>query len=237
MSVTERAVPDAAVKPPAESAAELQWQTRLLPFLQLLIGAIAVFFLLITLYQLDRLQNRMADAPTLDLQASLAPLSAGSDMTPGDRLLYAQWRTLAQLENNALERRYHQANVILMARTWTRYLGFVTGMIMALIGAGFILGKFRETTSALSFEGAPVKAALSTASPGLALAALGSLLMFATIIVHNEIQTIDSPMYVSGVVVPADDRPEMIQPRTTTPPTPDSVLRQFLGPAGPTGRR
>jgi hypothetical protein len=120
------------------------WQERLLPFLQLTIAALAVFFLLTTLLQLRELQNRIGDSPRIDLEAALAPLAVdAASLSNSDRLLYGQWRTLAELERNALERRYHQANVLLMARTWTRYLGFLTGMIMAFVGAAFILGRFR----------------------------------------------------------------------------------------------
>ena len=43
-----------------------------------------------------------------------------------------------------IKQRYHQANVLLMAGVRVRYPGLVTGMILALIGAVFVLGKIRE---------------------------------------------------------------------------------------------
>jgi hypothetical protein len=47
----------------------------------------------------------------------------------------------AVLEADALQRRYHQANANMLARVWTRQLGFITGMLLALVGAAFILGR------------------------------------------------------------------------------------------------
>lgn len=203
------------------------WQQRLLPFLQLTIAGLAVFFLLATVLQLRDLQNRIADAPTLELESVLAPLAAdAASLNPSDRLLSVQWRTLAALEQNALERRYHQANVLLMTRTWTRYLGFLTGMIMAFVGAAFILGRFRETATAVRVSSTPVKAALSTTSPGLVLAVLGTALMMATILMHADIETRDAPMYVNFQLAPAEPAPpQMLPGATPAPESPDDVLR------------
>jgi hypothetical protein len=179
-----------AADPYALSRWEQGWQQRLLPFLQILIGLVAVFFLTATLFQLDRIQEKISDAPTFapDPAPEISAPDAAA-LSAADRLLFVQWKTLATLERSALERRYHQANVLLMSRTWTRYLGFVTGMIMALIGSGFILGKFRESTTTLRIDSAPVKGALASASPGLVLATLGTALMMATILIHNDIDT------------------------------------------------
>jgi hypothetical protein len=214
-------VPDVATPP------------RLLWFLQILIGALTIFFLTATLLQLNRLQNRIGDAPVFSLGTAPPP---DTGLSSSDRLMYTQWQTLAALERNAIERRYHQVNVLLMSRTWTRYLGFVTGMIMALIGSGFILGKFREASTSLSMESGPVKTALGTSSPGIVLATLGSIVMLATILSHDEIASTDVPQYVNAIYTPTNNRPEML-PGSGAPPSPDSLLKPFSPPNGDSGRR
>lgn len=171
-------------------------------FLYWLVSGVTVFFLVVTLVQLQFLQRRIDSPPTIDLSTALAPLDEGAVSTP-DRLMFAQWRTLAMLEQNALERRYHQANVLLMSRTWTRYLGFMTGMLMALVGAAFVMGKLREESSALALRNAAIEASITTASPGLVLCLLGTVLMLVTIVTHNEIETRDAnPLYTRVLLAP-----------------------------------
>lgn len=216
---------------------EQQWQWVLLPVLALLIAGMAVFFLWATKSQLDALQTQIYTAPRVRVDsmfAAVAVETAGWDRA--DRMAYTQWRTLAELEARALDRRYHQVNVLLMARTWTRYLGFVTGMIMALMGAGFILGKFRETSTAVQVKSSPVSAALSTTSPGLFLATLGTALMITTIVVHNDIETRDVPMYTNGYTLTSDSttRPSSYPAVGPAASSPDDILsRHGLGTAAP----
>jgi hypothetical protein len=175
-----------------------RWQNRLLPFLMWLVAGVTSFFLVATLFQLNALQRRIESPPTLDLTPALSGLQSSS--SSADRLLFAQWQTLARLEQNALERRYHQANVLLMSRTWTRYLGFITGMIMAMVGAAFILGKLREEASTLALKTPTAEANLNSTSPGLVLCLLGTVLMLSTLLTHNDIETQDAPLYTNVVV-------------------------------------
>jgi hypothetical protein len=84
-----------------------------------------------------------------------------------------------------------------MARVWVRYLGFVTGMILALVGAVFVLGKIREDRTDLGLQHKDFKGTLSTTSPGLVLATLGSILMLVTLLTHHEIDVADGPLYVT----------------------------------------
>lgn len=198
---TEIQIPHLRRADTEQVAATAAWQSRLLPFLVWMLGGVTVFFLVATLVQLNGLQRRMESPPRLDLAAALSPLDAGASST-SDRLMFAQWKTLATLEQHALERRYHQANVLLMSRTWTRYLGFMTGMIMALMGAAFIMGKLREEASTLELKNAAVQASLATTSPGLVLCVLGTLLMLTTLVVHNDIETRDTPLYTQVLLAP-----------------------------------
>ncbi|MEH6628865.1 MAG: hypothetical protein V7739_20690 [Motiliproteus sp.] len=191
--------------PPASSADDRDhsWQNRLMPFMIGLVLTLALFFFAATLFQLYELNLKIQATPELHSTELLEPASSG--MT----LMEKQWRTLVLLESHTLQQRYHQANVLLMARIWIRYLGFVTGMMLAFIGAVFILGKLREPTTAMTLSGkspdpnipGDFKAQLVTQSPGIVLVTLGTVLMLITILVHHPIQVNDAPVYTSVTAI------------------------------------
>lgn len=177
-----------------------QWQRRLLPVMVAMVAVVTVFFLLASLFQLYSIHNRIEASPVLELGPALALLESaapGAERDPQTTLDFARWKTLAILEGHTLQRRYHQANVLLMARVWVRYLGFVTGMILSLVGAVFILGKLREPVTRMEAQGQGFSGSLATSSPGIVLAVLGTGLMLATILTHNQIDVSDAPPYTA----------------------------------------
>ena len=139
---------------------------------------------------------------------------------------YIRWKTLLQLEANALQQRYHQAGVLLISRIWTRYLGFVTGMILALVGAAFILGKLRESSSQLGTEGAGWKVSITSASPGLILAVLGTVLMLGTLATRLEMQVNDGPVFLPQLYGGrSEPSPQPLLPeRAAKPPSDADIL-------------
>lgn len=171
--------------------ADHRWQMRLLPLMSRMIVGLTIFFFAATMAQLYYLDSRIEKVPATDLQRlgiAPAPVAQAS----------AEFRVLASLDAALMERRYHQANVFLMGRLWTSYLGFVTGMILALVGAVFILGKMREEPSEVSGTGPAGSFALRSSSPGIVLAALGVVLMITTIVTNHPIQTADAPIFVGS---------------------------------------
>jgi hypothetical protein len=102
-----------------------------------------------------------------------------------------------------------------MARIWITYLGFVTGMILSLVGAAFVLGKIRESASELSIKGPQWAVSLMSASPGIILAVLGASLVVVALVIHHPIETADAPLYLragpaqiaSPAAVPRLDNP------------------------------
>jgi hypothetical protein len=200
---------------PATSAPDvLQWQIRLLPFVLRVLVVLAGFFLVATLGQLVVLQLWVSRAP--DVRSTIEKISPALESQPERWMAHAR----VMLEAAIFDRRYHQANAYLMARIWTRYLGFLTGMVLAIIGAVFVLAKLRSE-SKLEAGWAGVRAEVVTASPGIALATLGAVLMLATIVVHHPIDLTDNPMYLQreGTVpaLPTDDRPPvLIRPSATS---------------------
>jgi hypothetical protein len=178
----------------SKDAADHRWQVRLLPLMSRMIVGLTIFFFAASLGQLLYLDRTIQRVPATDLtRLGLTP-ATGSQPLPS-----AEFRILASLDAALLERRYHQANVFLMGRLWTSYLGFVTGMILALVGAVFILGKMREEASELGAAGPHGPMNLRSSSPGVILAALGVVLMITTIVTNHPIQTADSPVFVGSI--------------------------------------
>lgn len=111
-------------------------------------------------------------------------------------------KILVELEAFVVTRRYEQVRALMLLRAWTRYVGFLTGMILALVGSVFVLGKIGTgdesmvSSTELSGEGAGVKGSLKTPYPGVVLAALGSVLMGITIVAPFEFETRDVPVYL-----------------------------------------
>jgi len=174
-----------------------RWQRRLLPFAIGAIGLMAVFFFVSSLVQLGRLNENIAYKPSVTLSAEFKAFErVNPEIAKSDEHL--RWKTLALLEEQTIEHRYAQVNATLMLRAWTRHLGFLTGMILALVGAIFILSKLSESETQLSAEGGGAKAALATSSPGLVLAFLGTVLMVVTLTANFEFTTRDLPVYLSA---------------------------------------
>ena len=197
---------DGAPEQAFEARERARWQRRLLPFLIGAISLMALFFFGSSFYQLDRFGQAISYPPDQRIERSLAAYERGhAVVTPradaaarADDFEYLRWKTLVQLEQDTLDHRYAQVNATLLLRAWTRHLGFLTGMILALVGAIFILAKLREEETRLSGEGAGAKAALATTSPGIVLATLGTVLMVVTLTVNFEFTTTDRPVYLGA---------------------------------------
>lgn len=193
-----------------------QWQVRLLPFMIGLLLVLVFFFFTATCVQLFRLNVYVQSAPGLPSPE----LMAGSNTTP---FLEKQWNSLIMLESHILQQRYHQARALLMARIWVRYLGFVTGMILSMIGAIFILGKLREPSSSLTLGGhtgekaSPhnLKVELITQSPGIFLVTMGTILMLVTVLVHQDIVVTDKAVYTAVSVSGGSEKKPSPPPQLT----------------------
>jgi hypothetical protein len=171
------------------------WQNKLLPYM---IGAViffALFFLFASMYQLYSLQTEIEAEPKIHLDALY---SHDADF---DR---QRWNSLVALEVHVLQQRYHQANISIMSRLWVRYLGFVTGMILAFMGAVFIVGKLKGGAT-IDVEGEGLKANLATQSPGIVLAFLGVVLMVVTIVIHHKVDVRDKPTYTAVTMTTTTD--------------------------------
>jgi hypothetical protein len=179
------------------------WSARMLPWMGRMVLGLTVFFFLASAAQLVYLHYEIMRAPSSDVTVPMNMLQSAQGQQPAnehmdEKLPAAAIAALTALEINAMERRYHQANVSLLSRVWTRYLGFVTGMVLAMVGAAFILGRLETKSSTASAETAAGKFSFQSESPGLILAGLGVALMITTIVTHHEIQVQDRAIYARG---------------------------------------
>ncbi|HYN82219.1 MAG TPA: hypothetical protein VES88_12005 [Gemmatimonadaceae bacterium] len=193
-----------------------QWQDRLRPFMQRMLGLLSGIFVIALFWQMHTVQQRVLEGSELKLDSSAL---AGIDCSSLGQSAFAcaRWRTLAALEANVMQRRYHQATAALLARLWFKALGFITGMILCLVGAAFILGKISDTTPAqLQGEAPSAKFLLTTTSPGIILATLGTLLMVVTITSNPPTEVKDGAAYsiYDRMIVGPDTG---LSPTTATP--------------------
>ena len=180
------------------------WQEHLLPYMAKMLAGLTIFFFVASFVQLVYLHSKIQQAPHIDI----GELGFRDEEFPADRKFELRRMKIASvLEANIVERRYHQANVLLMSRVWARYLGFVTGMVLAMVGASFILGRLQGSMTEFDAKTAGQQITLRSASPGIVICVLGVILMITTIVTHHEIETRDIPVYF-GEGVP-DPRPDL----------------------------
>jgi hypothetical protein len=194
-----------------EKADLAKWQYRLLPWAIGLLLALAIFFFASSWLQFDRLSASMQAKQSDQLEQSFR---AYEDKGGAQDLDYLKWKTRTLLERKVVEHRYNQVNATLLLRTWTRHLGFLTGMILAFIGGIFILTKLSESGSQLSAETGMLKGSLATSSPGIVLTVVGGAIMIVTLITEYRFSTVDTPAYVTTEVLAAPP-PEELRELTT----------------------
>ena len=147
-----------------ENSGLLEWQRRLLPLMTRFIVALAAVFFCFSglyLYQVSQFiqVEHARDIRTLVESQTAKP--PGQSASPEEVLQ----NSLLLLEADTLDKRYHQATGLLISSIWSRQLAFITGMVMAFLGAIFILGKMSEPPSDISGGNSQWRIAISSASP------------------------------------------------------------------------
>lgn len=175
-----------------------RWQSRLLPFMTRFIVVMAAAFFVFSglhIYQVTRFieTEEGQDIRSLiqsEISKPTGQLPTAAELTEHSLLL---------LEADALDRRYHQAGGLLMSRIWSRQLAFITGMVMAFVGAVFILGKLSESTTEASGGAGEWKVAITSASPGIILSFFGTVLLVASLFVKATLDVNDGPAYINAI--------------------------------------
>lgn len=170
------------------------WQRKLLPFMTIFLVIMSIVFFSITLMSVYEMRSFIYERQHDNGPVRPQIEKIANSKTPGAVIDSVQ-QGLLVLEADALDKRYAQASALLLSRVWTRQLAFLTGMILAFIGAVFIIGKLSVTETTVNAEHADWKAGIKSSSPGLILAFMGTTLMAIALIVQPPIDVNDRPIY------------------------------------------
>jgi uncharacterized protein YacL len=174
-----------------------EWQNKLLPWFIILPTVLITLFILLATRQVTQINKRMQITQDTTF---VQQMMAKTDARFTSDLEYYKWIALVKLEQESFYRRYNQAELLLMSRIFTKYLGFFTGMILAIVGAVFIIGRIREDEN--NIEGTVAEKArfnLVTSSTGIIFGLLGTALMMTTILHHRDIEVRDHALYLKPV--------------------------------------
>lgn len=194
-----------------------RWQNRLLPWMIIMPSLLILVFIYISTRQLDDFKTSINGYRASFTEQNLVSPSDTTAKSAGIRnnLDYIKWYSKVKMEEKALDHRYAQSGFLLVARTYTKYLGFFTGVILAIVAAVFIISKLREgETTFGGTAGEKMQFNLVSTSPGIIFGILGTTLMMATILYNPSIDQTDSPLYLT---------PEISLPTNPAPATNPSV--------------
>jgi hypothetical protein len=192
----------AATRGATPEVAETQWQNRLLPLMGGMLLFLTLFFCSSLAYETISVQRHIESAHEIDLSPLVQRLEKTAVADPEAALNEFRAKAQALLEANVIERRYHQASAAAIGRIYIVFLGFATGMVLALAGGAFILGKIKERDTSIEGAGPAFKAGLRSGSPGLVLAFFGTALMVCTILSRVEISVSDQALYLGAASQP-----------------------------------
>ncbi|MEM0999814.1 MAG: hypothetical protein AAGN35_22360 [Bacteroidota bacterium] len=211
-----------------ETKQTARWQRAQLPLMRGMLVLLTLFFCLASATFIFLLQDRLEHWEP-ESEITITDYFPHDTPTQQGAIPNAQFLAFYQLEQQALERRYIRANTLLLSRIWIKFLGFLTGIILAVVGAVFILGKLREGPSTLASENQVTgKLSLTSSSPGLFLTLFGTTLMLTTILNHNEITVEDGRLFLPTVDLTSPSAFEE-GPRGTDPHPGATGHRPFAG--------
>jgi len=225
----------------AEARELARWRRRMLMPMLALLSLLTLAFIVASVWQIADVQRRIGSATAGEqpFAAIDQQLASGAASIPA-----ADLRARIALEHQALTLRYQQASAVLASRAWVRFMGFLTGMVLALIGSTFTLGRLETSAVQASGEGPGWKGSLATTSPGLVLAALGTILMVGAVVVRINVDVREVSTYLPAQVL-VQDSTEATQapavPRSPARTTADSLRRLYeemtKGTAGSPAKR
>jgi hypothetical protein len=177
----------------------IDWQKRMMPWLIIAPSALILIFILLATVQLRSFESHIYQSDSLNISKSLPKVdSVTIDTSITTKLGYLKLYALTKMEEYSINRRYNQAGEILVSGIYTKYMGFFTGMILAIVGSIFIISKLKEDTSNL--EGTineHINFKLVSSSPGIVFGVLGTLLMVTTIFKTVESNVTDAPLFLN----------------------------------------
>jgi len=206
-SITKHVVLD---KPARISHKSQKWQSKLLPWLVALPTLLILLFIYLSTKQLNDFSKDVGNYKTSEIDKLVSNIPDKNSIL-GENIKnnnFLQYYMTVKMEEQLVNKRYTQGGSLLLARLYAQYLGFITGMILAIVGSVFIIAKIKEAETKFdaSVEGKTLS--FASTSPGVIFAFLGTILMIITITSHNQIQVTDSPTYLntgqSVIATPVD---------------------------------
>jgi uncharacterized Tic20 family protein len=180
------------------------WQTKLMPWMILMPTALVGVFIVLATMRVNEFEKYMYQGGESVIDRVLPnPNKTIIDSAIGEKMEYIKLYTYSKMEEHSINLRYNQAAVSIMSGIYTKYLGFFTGMILAIVGAVFIISKLKEDSSELDATlQEKMKLRLVSSSPGIIFGVLGTALMMITVIKKTEVKVTDMPLYLNHYNIP-----------------------------------
>ncbi|MES2882856.1 MAG: hypothetical protein V4676_11950 [Bacteroidota bacterium] len=176
----------------------LAWQNKLMPWMIAVPTILIGTFIVLATLQLNRFEKFVYKDEENKAGQPNVPGGNQKDSLVRNNATLVKWETLVKMEEYSIDRRYNQGGVLLMSRIYIKYLGFFTGMILAIVGSVFIISKLKEDVSEIDGSiNEKTKLKLVSSSPGVIFGLLGTVLMMTTILTHSEINVKDMPLYLN----------------------------------------
>ncbi len=180
----------------------MYWQEKLLPVLIGVPIILAMIFIYSSSVHVEEFYDSLNDTQEDQFIGKVIP--SPMDSLVRGNMDYVKWVTLVHMEDQILNRRYKQAGFLLMSRVLTKYLGFFTGMILAIVGAIFIVAKLSESRSVIGGAmSEQFKFNVASSSPGILFGCLGTALMLTAIVIHPNVDLKEQPMYLNAFNIEA----------------------------------
>ncbi len=190
----------------AMATSDERWQNRMAPLMAGAVVVTAVFFAVVMLVRFASIEATLQEPPPAALAIPWTATGREPATWREQQALATAEATFA-LERELIARRYRTASALLSLRLWTRLMGFLTGMILAMVGAAFVLGKLTSPESEISGGASGATLSVKSASPGIVMAVLGTVLIGISLTVPVTADVKDVAIYFSGSGTGTSDDP------------------------------
>jgi hypothetical protein len=174
------------------------WQKQLLPWMITILVTSSLLFGVATIFQYNRIYNWMTAVET-KVDDSMWSNSAVKPTNFHEQIELANARSAYALEQEVIRRNFQNTRQLVATRLWARFMGFLIGAILAIVGAAFILGRLSDQGNELSSDQPGLKMTLKSASPGIVLATLGTVLIAMSLMVQVSISNEIVPTYFAPI--------------------------------------
>lgn len=152
---------------------------------------------------------------SLDQSVERLQTTVTCPVNPDLPIATARMSALTCLEQQSVRSRYQLTALTVQSKIWTRYYAAVAGFLLIAVGAIFIIMKVRESPHELGAGAKGVSVTFKSASPGLAMTVLGTLILITSVLAPGEAKTVDSAAYVSEQFAAAKADPKGLSDAAT----------------------